>query len=147
MIEMATLIFPFVLGLFLVFFQPIIDVVCANQLVENAYDKRAREAAEWTSSVSAFLPAAALTLYGAFLVMSDEGHEGGTVILIATVVGFVATFLLFLHEVATGKPSRAPLVRVGSWRYTRLQCWLAFMNVVGVSLGVWYHLHPVVDLT
>lgn len=135
---MAQLVFPFALGFVLVLVQPVIDMACEDTLERNRFDNRAIEAARWSGATSAFLPAAALTSYGALLVMWDEGHEEGDWILIGALILLVGSFVLFLYGVSRGGPAQSRRIGLREFKYTVLQVFLAVLNAVGIALVVWY---------
>lgn len=138
---MAKLLFPFILGLILVLAQPIIDMVCEDALIKNRAEPKAIEAARWAGSTAAFLPAAVLTVYGAVLVMWDEGHADGDWILIGAVSLLVACFLILLFTLSRGGPAASWRGGIKQFEYTALQLFLAVLNVIGIGLVLWFYFH------
>ena len=121
--------FPFLMSLIAILIQPALDMVWMARFEElyRARDQGLVGAAKWIADVSAFLPTALLTVFGAFFILdtTTRGDQRSWFLFAACAAG-VATAGVYLRAVYKRDPERKT-----QGHYSGLQYWLMLLNVAG----------------
>lgn len=129
---------PFAAGILLIVVQPLFDKAWHGNFsktfdVENL-PVDVVGGADWVANVSAFLPNALLTTFGAlYLSVQHEDRHSGLIFWSACLVPLVS-FVLYMYQAFNSKPGKSPFI---CGLYGMLQIWLFFLN----GLGIWLAFH------
>lgn len=136
MTDLVIDIFPFALGILLLIGQPLIDAAWKRNV---SLDEDALEYAEWAATVSAFLPNAVLTTFGAILIASKDDRVSSGIILCAVLLAAVVIGGMFIGEaIVYGNPGQQePRFKP----YNHLQIVLGAINFIGIILAIVFHFH------